>query len=89
MDVLTRLKDLAVSDSGFVFDPYTGATFTVNPTGRTVLEGLKEDRSRDQLIAALKESFETRDEDDLHRDLDEFVRLLREHDILPQEFALE
>ena len=33
MSSATHLKDLALSDTGFVFDPYTGATFTTNATG--------------------------------------------------------
>ncbi len=34
---LTHLKQLAVSENGFVFDPYTGHTFTLNATGIAVL----------------------------------------------------
>lgn len=36
-----RLKQLAVSDTGFIFDPVTGQSFTVNTTGRLVIEMLK------------------------------------------------
>ena len=36
-----RLRQLAVSDTGFVFDPQTGQSFTVNATGRLVLDCLK------------------------------------------------
>ena len=50
MDALTRLSDLAISDSGFVFDPYTGASFSVNLTGLTLLRALKDgDTDRAQL----------------------------------------
>src|SRR5205085_12462462 len=37
MSVQRHLKDLAISETGFVFDPYTGATFTTNATGHCVL----------------------------------------------------
>ncbi len=37
-----RIKQLAVSDTGFVFDPQTGQSFTVNRTGRLVLDCLKD-----------------------------------------------
>ncbi len=36
------LRHLAISPSGFVFDPNTGSTFTCNETGRPLLEGLRE-----------------------------------------------
>jgi len=42
MSSVQKLKDLAVSDSGFVFDPYTGSTFSVNAAGRLILKGRKE-----------------------------------------------
>jgi hypothetical protein len=35
-----HLVDLAVSESGFVFDPWSGSTFTVNSTGLVLLAGL-------------------------------------------------
>lgn len=37
-----RLKQLAISETGFVFDPQTGQSFTVNSTGQLVLGCLKE-----------------------------------------------
>lgn len=36
-----RLHQLAISDTGFIFDPQTGQSFTVNPTGLFVLSGFK------------------------------------------------
>jgi hypothetical protein len=41
-----RLSNLALSPTGFVFDPRTGATYTVNPTGRAVLEALRDGGGR-------------------------------------------
>ena len=37
MDVREKLSDLAISDKGFVFDPYTGSTFSLNATGRGIV----------------------------------------------------
>jgi hypothetical protein len=87
MDELQKLKDLAVSETGFVFDPYTGASFSTNATGTTVLACLKEGLDRGAILARLTESFETAEED-VERDLDEFIFLLRENGILPAQFAL-
>jgi PqqD family protein of HPr-rel-A system len=87
MEPLQKLHDLAVSDTGFVFDPYSGATFSVNATGRVILDALKEDLSRDEILARLEERFDVR-EDDLERDLGEFVETLRRNELLPREFSL-
>ena len=83
-----RLKDLALSDSGFLFDPYSGATFSVNESGMLILRGLKDGLDRDAILAALGEHFDVRG-DDLARDLDEFVRLLRNNALLPVDFDFQ
>lgn len=49
----TRLKQLAVSDTGFIFDPMTGQSFTVNQTGRLVIDFLKNDSSPEEAAAEL------------------------------------
>jgi PqqD family protein of HPr-rel-A system len=79
-----RLKDLAVSETGFVFDPYSGATFSLNASALCLLRGLKEGLDRDELIARLEESFDVT-EADLSRDIDEFLELLRYNGVLPHE----
>jgi PqqD family protein of HPr-rel-A system len=53
-----RIKDLAISDSGFVFDPFSGGTFTLNETGRTVLQGLRDGLTESEIIARLRADFE-------------------------------
>jgi len=87
MDTPSRLKDLAVSESGFVFDPYTGATFSANDSGLVVLDGLRRGLSREAIRNSLGERFEI-GEADLSRDLDEFVHVLREHGLLPKDYVL-
>lgn len=87
MDQHQRLHDLAVSESGFVFDPYTGNTFSVNGTGQTILEGLRKGIARDGIVELLRERFQVAQED-LSRDLDDFVGILRREEILPVDFVL-
>ena len=77
----SHLRGLAISESGFVFDPMTGATFTVNPTGLVVLQALRAGKDRRELQAALEEAFETGGQD-LGADVDEFLLQLERHDIL-------
>jgi hypothetical protein len=87
MDVMQKLRDLAVSESGFVFDPYSGASFNTNSTGFAILQGLKDGLDREALIQSLHEAFET-EEADLDRDLDDFIFLLRENGVVDPEFTL-
>jgi hypothetical protein len=85
-DAGQRLKELAVSDSGFVFDPCSGGTFSVNATGLAILGALKEERGPAEIIAVLEQSFEVVGQRDLRRDLDEFVHLLRQNGLVPHDF---
>lgn len=82
-----RLSQLAISASGFVFDPRSGATFTVNDTGRTIIEGLRDGSGLDDIVSALKDAFAT-DRADLRRDTLEYVRQLRDQGLLPADFEL-
>lgn len=83
----SRLPDLAVSDSGFVFDPRSGATYTVNKSGVVLLRALMRGLDRDGLMDELSTVFEVQG-DDLHRDIDEFVALLRESGLAPPDFTI-
>lgn len=84
-EISRRLADLALSDSGFVFDPYTGATFSVNQSGLTILRALKDGLSRTEIAERLGAEFDVQGAD-LQRDLDEFVHLLRRAGLAPDGF---
>ena len=70
------LQRLALSDSGFVFDPMTGNSFTVNSTGLAILRHLQKGAGRDELLHTLQEEFEV-DPLVAERDVIEFADLLR------------
>lgn len=87
MSVQRHLKDLAISETGFVFDPYTGATFTTNAAGHCVLVALREGLPRAEVCARLRERFAVQGQD-LDGDLGEFIQLLRQHGVVPESFNL-
>jgi hypothetical protein len=83
-----RLGDLAINDNGFIFDPWAGATYSVNATGCCVLQALKEGLGRDVIAQRLVDRFEKPSQDPT-RDVDEFVRLLRQYGLVPGDFSVE
>jgi hypothetical protein len=85
IDRTQRLKDLALSESGFLFDPYTGLTFSLNPTGRFMLERLREGLGETAIREAVERAFELGEGDDPLRDVRDFMFLLRENGLLPAE----
>lgn len=84
---IDRLNQLAISPNGFIFDPRSGSTFTVNGSARTILEGIQQGHGLDAIVADLGGSFATGSAD-LRRDALEFARRLRDEGLLPADFEL-
>ena len=83
----SRLDDLAISRNGFVFDPMTGASFSLNAAGMAMLDGLKEGRSEAAILEDLRERFAVpRNGADLGADLGDFVEQLKRHGLVPRDF---
>jgi PqqD family protein of HPr-rel-A system len=73
-----RLRDLAVSESGFVFDPYGGQTYSLNAPGRAILVALRRGDDAAAIEAALREAFAVEPGTDVARDVREYLLQLRE-----------
>ena len=74
-----RIADLALSDAGFVFDPQTGDVFTVNSTGLSILQCLKEGHAG--IEDWLRERYDVGD-GDVARDVSEFLEILAGHGLV-------
>lgn len=75
---LGSLQRLAISESGFVFDPVSGHNFTVNETGLSILRRLQKNTELAPLLKALTEEYEISARD-LERDVLEFAGMLRDY----------
>jgi len=67
---------LALSDSGFVFDPVSGRSYSVNATGLAVLRLLQKPTGIAEVVEALQARFES-DAVTIERDVIEFADVLR------------
>ncbi|MES1205979.1 MAG: PqqD family protein [Pseudomonadota bacterium] len=81
----TRLSELAISDTGFIFDPGTGATFNVNAAGLVALTALREgvDPGDTPAIAARVRARFPSAPGEVDEHVSDFVRTLRQMGILP------
>ena len=75
---LDVLKRLAVSESGFIFDPASGHHFTVNDTGLALLRLMQKEQRLDQILGVLRAEYDA-DPRVIERDVLEFVSALREN----------
>lgn len=74
-------KNVAVSDSGFVFNPTTGESFSANPIGTEIIEMLKQGKSQDEIKESILENYIT-EQDIIDKDIFEFFELLKQYSLI-------
>mgnify|MGYP001487888859 FL=1 len=74
-------KNIATSESGFIFNPATGDSFSANPVAAEILLQLKQGTGATQIKEWLLESYEV-EPLRLERDWDEFINQLKEANLL-------
>ena len=68
-------KDVAVSDSGFVFNPATGESFSVNPIGTEIIRMIKENKSSQEIVDFVLDHYQT-DSVTIDKDFNDFMEML-------------
>lgn len=71
-------KNIALSDSGFVFNPSTGESFSVNPIGVEIMQLLREGKDSNQIKANIIKQYQI-DEATFERDLDDFINMMKHY----------
>lgn len=74
-------KNVAVSDSGFVFNPTTGESFSVNPIGTEIIQMVKQGKSKSEIRDNILENYET-EMDVIEKDIFEFFEMLKQYSLL-------
>ena len=77
-------KDLAVSETGFLFDPNTGESYNLNKTGQFIFKQLAENRSQEEILKIVLDKYDI-DNQVLNRYLDEFLMMLRQFNLIEKE----
>jgi hypothetical protein len=71
-----RLHGLALSDSGFIFDPETGQAFTANELGLEIIRLLKEGRTFEEIVADIENRYDA-GYDLVYKDVAQFLSQLK------------
>ena len=77
-------KNIAISDSGFLFNPSTGDSYSVNPIGQEIIKLLKEGKTEGQVKAYILNSYMT-DNDAVEKDIYDFKNMLETYKIIENE----
>jgi len=73
-------KNIAISDSGFLFNPATGESFTLNPIGLEIINLLREGKTEDEICQTIVENYFV-EIPVIQRDLHDFVHILKQHQL--------
>ena len=77
-------RNIAISDSGFLFNPSSGDSYSVNPIGLEIFRLLKEGKNQDEVKDAILGQYET-DSDSFDKDFYDFTVMLKNYKLLENE----
>jgi hypothetical protein len=81
LPTLKLKKNIATSEAGFIFNPGTGESFSVNNLGAEILAMFKENKSQQEIIGDLSLRYEV-EKSQIEKDLDDFVSQLYGYNLL-------
>ncbi len=73
-------KNIAISDSGFLFNPATGESFTVNPIGLEIINLLREGKTEKEICQAVTDDYSV-ELPVVERDFHDFIHLIKQHQL--------
>jgi len=68
-------KNIAISDSGFLFNPSSGDSYSLNPVGQEILKLLKDGKDDEEVVEHILKNYMT-DKDAVEKDLYDFKHML-------------
>lgn len=74
-------KDVAVSDSGFVFNPTTGESYSVNPIGMNIIRLMKEGKSFKEITEQIVANYHA-EPTTIDKDLYDFMEMLNHYSLM-------
>ena len=74
-------KNIAISETGFVFDPSTGDSFTLNPEGILILEMIKQGKSKEEISTEIISKYDV-DVNSFERYFYDFVATLKQMQLI-------
>jgi hypothetical protein len=77
-------RKLALSDSGFVFDPTTGDSYSLNPVGQELLGLIKEGKELEEIKHFITSKYDV-EAGVLERYYQDFVSLLKQFQLIEED----
>ena len=71
-------KNIAISDSGFLFNPSTGDSYSVNPIGQEIIQLLEDEKTEEQIMEFILDNYMI-DKTTVEKDLYDFLNMLKNY----------
>jgi hypothetical protein len=71
-------KNIALSDTGFIFNPSTGDSYSANPIGQKIIQLLQQDKSDEEISKAILEEYMI-DASTVEKDVYDFKNMLKNY----------
>ena len=79
-------KNIAISDSGFVFNPTTGDSYSLNHVGREILQYMGEQKSQEEITSLMTSAYDI-DAASFEKYYFDFLSMLRQFELLEEDNA--
>ena len=80
MDI-EKLSNLAISESGFIFDPSTGSSYSCNETGLLIVNAVKNGKTPPEVVSEITEAYEVSYEE-AERDVMNIIEQFRSNNLI-------
>lgn len=84
LSVMKLKKNIAVSENGFLFDPNSGESYSLNKTGQLIVKLISEGKDEAEIMEAIMKEYDV-ESASLQRYLDDFFMMLQQMNLLQKE----
>lgn len=77
-------KNIAVSETGFVFNPTTGDSYSINQVGQQILAYLGQNKTPDEITSLMTAEYDI-DPSSFEKYFYDFISMLRQFELLDEE----
>jgi len=81
MNSIQLKKSVAISESGFIFHPGSGESFSVNNTGLEILEMLRKEMGAEEILHTLSDTYDI-ERPELERYFFDFLSMLKQYHLV-------
>ncbi len=77
-------NNIAISDSGFIFNPSTGDSFSTNPVGQEIIRLLHNAKTEEEIRICIMDTYQI-DKIHFEKDFYDFISVMKKYKLLEED----